>query len=102
LRISVQQYNLLPLSVRRLINDITFVFKLLIYVIDILELLAKIPIQVPQRLSRSNATFYTRLHRCNYTINFSINKMLRYCNKYSLKIDLFNTTTTIIKSSILK
>jgi len=68
----------------------------------LLELLAKIPIHVPQRLSRSNATFYTPLPCCNYIINSSIKRMLGYCNKYSLKIDLFNTTLTIIKSSILK
>jgi len=97
-----KQYNLLSLFVRRLINDITFVFKLLNNVIDCPELLPKISMHVPQRLSRSNATFYIPLHHCNYIINSPFSRMLGYCNKYSLKIDLFNATPIVIKSSILK
>lgn len=79
--------NMDSLELRRIKLDICFLYNVLHNNNDCPEFLSCLSFLVPQRITRSNVTFYTPTQQTNYALNCPISRIMYLSNKY--KIDLF-------------
>lgn len=89
-----KQFHILPLTIRREIADLVYLFKLLNNKIDCPDLLNKIKINIPYKTTRFNNLLYVPLVATNYRQNSYLWRVSDSFNKVSkrLDIDLFSTS----------
>lgn len=84
-----KELNLPLLEVRRTQFDILTLFKIINGMLDCPELLNRINIRVPQRLTRQHDLFAINFHRTNYGINSPISRMCGLANSNCSIHDIF-------------
>lgn len=97
-----KKHHLLPLHIRRDIADLTYLLKITHNLVDSPELISKIMLNVPIRPLRHSHLLHTPLVSTYYRQN---SFLWRVCSRFNKLLkdydfDLFNTSTTSIRSSM--
>jgi hypothetical protein len=92
-------YNLQPLSARREVSDMVFLYKLINGQIDAPELLQRIHLHVPNRLTRATQTFSTANTTTNYHYNSPLQRLPREANRL-VDVDVFAPSLNVFKKEL--
>lgn len=90
--------NLQTLQERRMVYDVSFVFKLITGQIDAPNLLALIKLNVPKYNLRNVELFNITFHRTNFGSHTPLERGLRILNSLSNNVDVFRCTLSGLKS----
>lgn len=96
-----RKYNIVSLKNRRTFHDVSWLYKLLNFQINCLEIISLISLNVPQRNNRESKTFYVPTYRNNYSQFAPINRMLISGNQIN-NFDFFHDNLTWLKSILFK
>lgn len=103
---SLKNYNLLSLCNRRKMFDIVFLYKIINNLVDSPLLLSRLSfisrVRLPVRSSRPKPLFVTPPYHKNYTRNSFLYRSTNLYNKNFTDIDLFNTSVSKLKSTLIQ
>lgn len=92
--------HLPPLSVRRTMMDLAFLFKVLNGSIDCPAILHTIELHVPRHHARNVQLFTIRHHLTNYLYHSTIPRLMRTGNRMCSEVDFFDSSLRSFKRSV--
>nr|CAH7756779.1 unnamed protein product [Callosobruchus chinensis] len=95
------RHNFVSLDNRRKVHSLVFLFKLLNNSHDCPELLERLNFNCPKFSTRNAYTFYLNVPRTNLLLHSPMYSMCKCCNDMQERVDIFNTSISCIKKTVM-